>query len=107
MRFFLILNMILLLFIPTAIAEQLTRFAPRPAPTPVCNYVANLHAALSTDGELSGMTKIDDYHVLNLYRADDGRWALLLVNVQGVACLLQNGTTWQDEPASKVMKPKS
>ena len=52
--------MILLLFIPTAIAEQLTRFAPRPAPTPVCNYVANLHAALSTDGELSGMTKIDD-----------------------------------------------
>ena len=107
MRFFLILNIILLLFIPIAIAEQITRFAPRPAPTPVCGKSNNIHAALSEDGGLTQATRIDDYHAINLYRHKDGRWALILMNTAGIACILQNGSSWQDESAKTPMKPNS
>tara|TARA_R100001129_G_scaffold148392_1_gene109989 strand:- start:199 stop:498 length:300 start_codon:yes stop_codon:yes gene_type:complete len=99
--------MILLLFIPTVMAEQLTRFSPRPAPTPVCGLHNNIHAALSEDGGLIQATRIDDYHAINLYRHKDGRWALILMNTAGIACILQNGSSWQDESSKTPMKPKS
>jgi hypothetical protein len=107
MKLILILNIILLLFIPTAIAEQLTRFSPRPAPTPVCGLHNSIHAALSADGGLTQAIRIDDYHAINLYRHKDGRWALILINTEGIACILQNGISWQDESSKMPMKPNS
>ena len=107
MRLLLIIYMIMLLCLHGARAEQITRFAPRPAPTPVCGVSTNIHAALSADGGLTQATRIDDYHAINLYRHKDGRWVLILINTGGIACILQNGSSWQDESSKTPMKPKS
>jgi len=105
MKHFLII-LCLVLFSSVAIAEQTTKFSPRQAPIPVCGTIKSIHAGLTENGSLSVVKKLDDYHTINLYTHEDGMWALILVNVQGVGCILQTGVGWQNEDANELMKPK-
>tara|TARA_R110000823_G_scaffold188270_1_gene320322 strand:- start:164 stop:493 length:330 start_codon:yes stop_codon:yes gene_type:complete len=87
--------------------EQTTKFSPRQAPIPVCGTIKNMHAGLTENGSLSVVKKLDDYHTINLYTHEDGMWALILVNVQGVGCILQTGIGWQNEDANTPMEKGS